>query len=77
MSRSYEEIRIFEGIAERTGNFVERAAARGHATLCSSMNQLGAVSRRLGDGLYYLAPSAWPDDDTETVDLNRSWTTLG
>ncbi len=76
MGRSYEEIRIYDGIAERTGNRVDRPAAGPRATLCSSINQLGASSRRLGDGLYYLAESEWPEE-TESVDLNRSWTPLG
>jgi hypothetical protein len=76
LTHSYDEIQVFGGIAERTGNQFTRAGVRGRRGVCRSVAALGATSRRLGDGYYYLSSSAWPADQT-TVDLNRNWSTLG
>ena len=76
MSRSFDEIQVFDSIAERTGNQVERAGIRGRAGVCRSLTELGAKSRRMGDGFYYLVASAWPED-TPTVNLSRVWEPLG
>ena len=64
MSRSFDEIQVFDNVAERTGNRVERAGIRGRAGVCRSITELAAKCRRLGDGYYYLASTAWPDDTT-------------
>lgn len=74
MSKVYDEIVIFEGIAERTGNTTERRPGPGR-TFCSSMSQLASISRRRGDGLYYLEAGIWPDE-TSSADLNDPWVTL-
>ena len=71
MSQSYEEVAVFEGVAERTGNRVDRAAVRGRRGVCRSMTALGASARRLGDGYYYLVAAAWPAE-SEKVDLKRA-----
>jgi hypothetical protein len=76
MSHSYDEIQVFDGVAERTGTQLERAGIRGRRGVCRSLTELGAKSRRLGDGFYYLASSAWPAD-TVKVDLSRAWAPLG
>jgi len=76
MSHSYDEIQVFNGIAERTGTSLERAGLRGRRGVCRSLTELGAKSRRLGDGYYYLASAAWPADAV-TVDLTRAWAPLG
>jgi hypothetical protein len=68
-------VQVFDGIAERTGNRLDRAGVRGRRTVCRSVTDLGAKSRRLGDGFYYLASAAWPDT-SETVDLRRTWATI-
>ena len=75
MKQSYDEIRVFDSIAERTGNQVERAGLRGRMSVCRSLTELAAKSRRLGDGYYYLASGAWPAD-TVTVALSRAWAPL-
>ena len=72
----FDEIQVFDGVAERTGVSVDRAGLRGRRGICRSFTELAAKSRRLGDGYYYLASAAWPAE-TKSVDLVRAWTTLG
>jgi hypothetical protein len=76
LSKSFDEVRVFDGVAERTGVTVDRAAVRGHLGVCRSVTELGSKSRRLGDGYYYLASAAWPADTT-SVNLTRAWVALG
>jgi hypothetical protein len=70
LDESVDEIHVFEGMAERTGNRVERAGVRGRRGFCRSIRDLGAKSRRFGDGYYYLTSTAWPADAT-AVSLKR------
>jgi hypothetical protein len=76
LSRTFDEVQVFNGIAERTGVSLDRAEVRGRSGVCRSLTELCAKSRRLGDGYYYLASSAWPEG-TKAVNLTRAWTTLG
>jgi len=76
LSKSFDEVRVFDGVAERTGVIVDRAAVRGHLGVCRSVTELGSKCRRLGDGYYYLASAAWPADTT-SVNLTRAWVALG
>lgn len=72
MSQSFDEVQVFGGIAERTGNLVDRATVRGRRNVCRSFTELGAKTRRMGDGYYYLAVGSWPADVTE-INLNQTW----
>ena len=76
LSQIYVELQVFDGIAERTGNRIDRASIRGRGDVCRSLTALTAKSRRLGDGFYYLVSAAWPAD-SEKVDLNRTWASIG
>jgi hypothetical protein len=76
LNKSFDEVQVFDGIAERTGVSVDRAGVRGHGGVCRSVTELSAKSRRMGDGYYYLASNAWPAD-TKTVNLTRAWTSIG
>jgi hypothetical protein len=76
LNKSFDEVQVFGGIAERTGVHIDRASVRGHGSVCRSLAELFAKSRRLGDGYYYLASSAWPAD-TQSVSMVRAWTTVG
>jgi len=76
LNKSFDEVQVFDGIAERTGVSVDRAGVRGHGGVCRSVTELSAKSRRMGDGYYYLASSAWPAD-TKSVNLTRAWTSIG
>jgi hypothetical protein len=72
LSQSFDEIYVFGGIAERTGNTVDRASVRGRRNVCRSFTELNAKTRRTGDGYYYLAADSWPENTTE-VNLNQTW----
>ena len=76
MSRSFDEIQVFNGVAERTGVSISRAGVRGHGGVCRSLTELSAKSRRRGDGYYYLASTAWPADQ-QSVNLTRAWAAMG
>ena len=76
MNRSFDEIQVFDGVAERTGVILDRAGVRGHRGVCRSLTELTAKSRRLGDGFYYLASSAWPPN-VQSVSLVREWEAIG
>lgn len=76
LSRSFDEIQVFDGVAQRTGTSVDRAGVRGHRGVCRSVTELSAKSRRLGDGFYYLASTAWPPG-SEELHLTRQWVSLG
>ena len=73
---AFDEIRVYDGIAERTGTQLDRKGVRGRPTLCRSITDLAARCRRLGDGYYYLAAKAWPEGEV-SVTLNRPWESLG
>jgi hypothetical protein len=73
--RSFDEIRVFDGMAERTGTRLDRDGVRGRRSVCRSLTDLAAKVRRLGDGYYYLSSAAWPADAV-TVNLLRAWEPL-
>ena len=68
----FDEIRVFEGVAERTGVQFERASVRRSAGCCRSMSELARKARSSGDGCFYLPLDLWPAD-TERVDLRKVW----
>lgn len=76
LNLAFEEVQVFSGVAERTGNRVARAEIRTATGVCSSIADLGKKFRRLGDGIYYLDSAAWPAE-TPSVNLARAWKTLG
>jgi hypothetical protein len=76
LNKSFDEVQVFNGVAERTGMSFDRDGVRGRQSICRSVTELAAKSRRLGDGFYYLASNAWPAD-TKSVNLTRAWATLG
>ena len=75
MQRSFDEVHVYDGVAERTGVSVDRAGVRGHAGVCRSITELATKSRRLGDGYYYVAASAWPDGST-SLTLVQAWVSM-
>lgn len=75
MTQSFDEIHVYESVAERTGNRVELSGIRGRVGVCRSLSELGSKCRRLGDGYYYLATAAWPGDEP-TINLGRTWQPL-
>jgi hypothetical protein len=75
LEKVFDEIHVYDGVAERTGVTIDCTDVRGHRGMCRSVTELTAKSRRLGDGYYYLASTAWPAD-TKSVNLVRAWVSL-
>jgi hypothetical protein len=69
----FDEIQVYEGIAERTGVTVDRKTLRGSRNVCRSVAELTRKSRSSGDGVFYLAGAVWPENETR-IDLTLSWT---
>ena len=74
-NQEFVEVRVFEGVAERTGNTVGRDSVRRSKSVCQSMSELARKVRRDGDGLFYVPSSAWPQD-TAQVNLIEKWTPI-
>jgi hypothetical protein len=68
----FAEVRVYEGIAERTGVVVDRATVRGISTVCRSMAELTRKVRQHGDGNFYVAVNAWPPDIVQ-IPLFDAW----
>ncbi len=73
--QSFDEIRVYGGVAERTGVQFERSAVRRSAGCCSSLTDLARKARALGDGCFYLPLASWPADK-ERVDLQKQWVVI-
>jgi hypothetical protein len=71
----FDQIQVFEGIAERTGTVVDRKTARQSKTCCASVSDLTRKVRRMGDGYFYLASLSWPENETKIV-LSQAWVPL-
>ena len=75
MNEVFVEIRVYEGIAERTGKQFDRAAVRRSRGYCRSLTELARKARASGDGEFYLPLDLWPAD-TERVDLLKPWVVI-
>ena len=73
--QKFDEIRVFEGVAERTGNTVDRKTIRGSKSLCRSLTDLTRTVRRLGDGYFYLPVMMWPEGQNQ-LELISQWTVM-
>jgi hypothetical protein len=71
----FDEIQVFEGVAERTGKTVPRSTVRRSAGLCRSVSELTRKARRMGDGYFYMISPLWPADTTKLV-VHETWTTM-
>jgi hypothetical protein len=74
-NQQFDEIRVYEGIAERTGTTIDRATVRGSAAVCRSLSELTRRARRMGDGYFYLPVLMWPEGVTQ-LPLEQTWTTM-
>ena len=72
---TFDEIRVFDGVAERTGVQFERAVVRRSAGCCGSLTELIRKARAAGDGSFYLPVGVWPAD-TERVQLQKTWVVI-
>lgn len=71
-NQEFDEIRVYEGVAERTGTTVNRKMIRGREAVCRTVRDLARKSRRLGDGYFYLPVPEWPEGKTK-IELNEAW----
>ncbi len=71
----FDEIQVFEGVAERTGTKVDRATVRRSPAFCRSVSELTRKARHMGDGYFYLASLLWPED-TSKLNLHQTWVTM-
>lgn len=74
-SRGFDEVVVYDGVAERTGRQLDRKTVLGRRGICRSLTALVSSVRRFGDGYYYLAADAWPTDRV-TVNLVVPWKTM-
>jgi hypothetical protein len=70
--QQFDEIRVFEGVAERTGTVVDRQTIRGSGAVCGSVRELARKFRSAGDGTFYLPVLAWPEGVTR-LELSSAW----
>lgn len=71
----FDQVVVYEGVAERTGVQFERSAVRHSDACCGSLTALMRKARAAGDGYFYLPLSAWPAN-TEKIELRKPWVGL-
>jgi hypothetical protein len=72
LKQYFEEVRVFDGVAERTGGQFERKDVRRSGGCCSSLTELLRKARAAGEGFFYLPLNSWPAD-TEQIALQKKW----
>jgi hypothetical protein len=70
--QSFDEIQVYEGVAERTGVHFERNDVRHSGGCCGSLTELIRKARAAGDGTFYMPLNMWPAD-TERFELRKPW----
>jgi hypothetical protein len=75
VTQTFDEIRVYEGVAERTGVHFERSAVRRCGGCCGSLTDLIRKARASGDGTFYLPLNVWPAD-RERVELRKPWVVM-
>jgi hypothetical protein len=69
------EIRVYDGVAERTGVQLDRTDVRRSGGYCASVTEFMRKARAAGDGIFYLPLALWPAD-TERLDLRKPWVVM-
>ena len=72
VSQDFDEIRVYEGVAERTGVKVERSMVRRSAGCCRSVTDLLRKARNSGDGTFYLPLDLWPSGQSQLM-IQKPW----
>ena len=72
VNQTLEEIRVYGGVAERTGAHVERNVVRHSGGCCASVTDLIRKARASGDGTFYLPLNIWPAHK-ERLELRKPW----
>ena len=73
--RRFDEVRVFDGVAERTGVQFTRDAVRGSVGQVKCLTELIRRGRDAGDGYFYLPIGVWPAG-TDRVFLQKQWTVI-
>jgi hypothetical protein len=68
----FHEIRVYAGVAERTGVQFAGSDVRRSGSCCRSLSALIRKARDTGDGTFYLPLKFWPAD-TERIELRKEW----
>jgi hypothetical protein len=71
----FDEVRVYAGVAERTGVQLERDVVRRSGRYCRSVSELIRKAREAGDGYYYLPLDVWPAD-RDHIDLQKPWVVI-
>lgn len=74
-TQPFEEIRVYDGIAERTGAQFEKNDVRRRDGYCGSMTQFLQKARAAGEGMFYLPLGMWPAG-VEQVPLKKEWVVM-
>ena len=72
VNQPFDEIRVYAGVAERTGVHFDRSAVRRSGACCRSVTELFRKARAAGDGSFYLPLSLWPAN-TERMSIQKPW----
>jgi hypothetical protein len=72
VEQRFDEIRVYAGVAERTGVHFDRSSVRRSGACCRSVTELIRKARAAGDGAFYLPLSVWPAN-TESVSILKPW----
>jgi len=75
IAQSFDEIRVYEGVAERTGVHFQRNEVRRSSGCCGSLSELIRKVRALGDGTFYLPLNRWPAEK-ERVEIRKPWVVM-
>lgn len=75
VSQIFDEVLVYDGVAERTGAHFDRAAVRRSTGLCRSLGELVRKARASGNGTFYLPLKLWPPE-TDRVELTRPWVVM-
>jgi hypothetical protein len=72
VDQPFDEIRVYAGVAERTGVHFARSTVRRSGACCKSVTELIRKARAAGDGAFYLPLSVWPAN-TEQMSILKPW----
>jgi len=73
--QTFAEIRVYEGVAERTGVQFDRQDVRRSGGCCGSLTEFLRKARAAGDGTFYIPLAMWPAD-TELIELRKPWVVM-
>ncbi len=75
VNQTFDEIRVYDGVAERTGVHFDRSAVRRSSGCCASLTEFLRKARAAGEGTFYMPLHMWPAD-TVQFDLRKPWVVM-